>query len=245
MVEDRSVLTRTARQPDRTWAYGADPDQVAEVFAADRAAPARSPVVLVHGGFWRPEYDRTHLRPMAAALADRGHEVTLVEYRRRPGDPDVTVADVQSAIAAAHARAGAPAVVMGHSAGGHLALLAAAESGEPLLGCLALAPVADLVLADELGLDGDAVPAFVGGSGTSRPDLDPSHRPPVVRTTVVHGQVDSLVPLALADAYCSRTRTRLVEIPAVAHFELIDPLSAAWPVVLAELGALASFPGGE
>src|SRR5687767_5756925 len=108
-------------------------------------------VALIHGGFWRPAYDRVHLRPMAAALRDLGWEVVSIEYRRVPGDPDATVSDVRAALSAA-----APDVIAGHSAGGHLALWAAATMG---LKAVALAPVADLRLAEELNLDGGAVKA--------------------------------------------------------------------------------------
>lgn len=245
MAEDRSVLTRAGRAPDRVDRYGDDPDQVVDSYAPVPGPPQRTPIVLVHGGFWRPEYDRDHLRPMAAALADRGHPVALIEYRRRPGDPDATVADVRGAIAAAHDEQGPPAVIVGHSAGGHLVLLAAASSDVPLAGCLALAPVADLGLAEDLALDGDAVPAFLGTAAAHRRDLDPVHQRPAIPTTVVHGEDDSLVPVTLASAYAARTGARLVPIPAVAHFEVIDPQSSAWPVVLAELDALAAAAGTE
>ena len=49
---------------------------------------ARGVVVVIHGGFWRPAYDRAHLRPLATALREEGRTVVSVEYRRVPGDPD-------------------------------------------------------------------------------------------------------------------------------------------------------------
>ena len=96
MPEDRSVLGRPAPEPRWVWRYGPGDGQVADVYLPE--GPATAGVLLLHGGYWRPEYDRDHLRPMAAALADRGHPVALIEYRRRPGDPDTTVADVQREI---------------------------------------------------------------------------------------------------------------------------------------------------
>jgi acetyl esterase/lipase len=143
--EDRSVLTRPAPGPDEVRRYGEDPDQLVEVFGRDGGAPGRPLIVLIHGGFWRPGYDRAHIRPLANALRDEGRTVVSVEYRRQPGDPDASTADIRAALVAAAAVATGPVVVAGHSAGGHLALWAAAAAPAPgLVGTVALAPVADL-----------------------------------------------------------------------------------------------------
>lgn len=246
MPEDRSVLERAARPPDRTRAYGAGPDRVIDLYDRPASAPALAPVVLVHGGYWRPEYDRTHLRPMAAALAERGHPVSLLEYTRSPGDPDATVADVRAGIAAAADELDGPALVVGHSAGGHLALLEARAMPEQVGGCLALAPLCDLAAADEQDLDDGAVRAFLGGPAADRPDLDPAVGPaPTVPTTVMQGDADALVPPAMAIDYAGRHRLRLVVLPDTGHFAVIDPASAAWSTVIAELDALAAAAGGQ
>ena len=156
--------------------------------------------MLVHGGFWRPGFDRMHLQPMAAALAEAGWSTLLPEYRRRPGRPDETVADAQAAVRTARAlpeAADCGVVLVGHSAGGHLVLQAAAALGDEVTGVVALAPVADLVLAQDLALDGDAVRAFLGGDAHDRPDLDPARMPaPAARVAVVHGRDDGIVPPA-------------------------------------------------
>jgi acetyl esterase/lipase len=69
--------------------------------------------------------------------------------------------------------AGRRVLLVGHSAGGHLALQAAATLAPPHApaGVLVLAPVADLRRAQALRLDGDAVPAFLGedAAAHSRP----------------------------------------------------------------------------
>jgi acetyl esterase/lipase len=244
MPEDRSVLTREGPPPSRSWAYGTDPDNVIDGYLpADVGAQGSgAPVALVHGGFWRPDFDRGHLRPMAAALAAAGHPTALLEYRRIPADPDAALADVSAGLRTVVESLGPP-VVVGHSAGGHLAILAAVEAG---LTCLALAPVADLALAERLDLDGGAVVDFLGQAAAQRPDLDPAGlEPPLRQVTVVHGASDSVVPAAVAESFCDRTRARLVLLPDTGHFELIDPLSAAWPAVLSEVDARARTVGIE
>ena len=78
-----SVLDRPAPPPDLTLRYGPRPEHVVDLRLPpadpDRAAPL---IVLIHGGFWRPAYDRTHLGPMGHALAAAGYMVAVPEYRR-------------------------------------------------------------------------------------------------------------------------------------------------------------------
>lgn len=246
MPEDRSVLDRPAPDPDGTWTYGDGPDRVADLYLPGPDVPAGAPVLLVHGGYWRPEYDRTHLRPMAVALAEEGHPTVLLEYPRLPGKPDATVEAVRAALAAVTEVVDAAPVLVGHSAGGHLALLAAQPWGTAARGVLALAPLADLAMADRLGLDGGAVREFLGRPAVDCPDLDPvALASPAAPATVIHGAEDTLVPLAISESYCSRHRTRLVVLDGTGHFELIDPASRAWPTVIAELSALCTASGIE
>ncbi|MFF5990023.1 alpha/beta hydrolase family protein [Prauserella flavalba] len=238
---DRSVLTRPAPEPDRTLRYGDAPEHVADAWLP---GTARYPLlVFIHGGYWTPEYDRTHTRPLAAALREDGWPVLSIEYRRVPGEPDDLVADVRAALAGLPGRLDASGVVLaGHSAGGHLALWASSVCPPPgLLGTLALAPVADLMLGHRLGLGDGAVAAFLGGPPDERADLDPvrlaAPRRPVV---LVHGAEDRL-PVAVSESYVdTHPAAKLVVVPDAAHFEVIDPLSAAWPAVTAELVGLAA-----
>ena len=72
--------------------YGDHPDGVVDVFLpAERHGTPCPLVVLLHGGFWRTEYDRTHLRALAGAVAADGFAVATPEYRRGgPGSwPDM------------------------------------------------------------------------------------------------------------------------------------------------------------
>jgi acetyl esterase/lipase len=230
MPEDRSVLTRPAPGPDEVHGYGKHPDQLVEVFHGD-GGPL---IVLIHGGFWRPGYDRTHIRPLAAALRAAGRTVVSVEYRRTPGDPDASTSDTRAALAAAAGVAPGPVVVAGHSAGGHLALWAAAAAPAPgLVRTVALAPVADLVAADRASLGDGAVRAFLGRNPEGRPDLDPVRLDtPAARVWIVHGEQDAIVPVAQTHSYVeAHPRTEVELVPRAGHFAMIDPLAPAWPAV--------------
>lgn len=234
--------------PDDEWRYGSHRDQVADIYLpATSDAEPRSTIVIVHGGFWRPIYDRLHVRPLAAALAHRGHVVVSLEYRREPGHPDATTDDVRSAVRglpALRASAGLtddPVQLVGHSAGGHLVLWLAAEDGIDAT-TVALAPVADLGMAQSLGLGGGAVRAFLGTTPARRRDLDPvRRREPAHSVAVIHGELDDTVPIAVGTAYVRMfgAKATMRPLAGCGHFEPIDPTSSAWPVLIGELDRLA------
>lgn len=136
-AEEVALFRLAPVPPDGRVAYGDHPDQVLDLYRPARGAVRGPLVVLLHGGFWRAAYDRTHLSPLAAALAGHGLPVALAEYRRAGGGGGLpeTFEDVRDAVATAAERAltdtgcGAPVVVAGHSAGGQLALWAASRAG--------------------------------------------------------------------------------------------------------------------
>jgi acetyl esterase/lipase len=244
MAEDLSVLTRKENPPDRTIAYGSDPDQLADMRYGQRGTQLPM-VVLIHGGFWKPEYDRAHVEAMSSALATAGWTVLTPEYRRIPGNPDATLQDIAAVIAAVPtmtAPYNGKILLIGHSAGGHLVLWAASRCATTMLqGVVALAPAADLRLACTLQLGDDAVRKFLGTEPAERPDADPMHMPaPKVAVTIVQGSVDDIVPPTVAVSYCAAfPATRLVQLPHSGHFAVIDPSSSAWPMVEQELRTLS------
>lgn len=219
----------------RTRSYGDHPDQVIEVWEGLSDRPL---VVVVHGGFWRPAVDRAHARPQAGALAASGASVVLVEYRRLPGDPGATVADLRAAVglAAAGTPGNGTLVLVGHSAGGHLALWLAATHPPPgLVRTVGLGAVADLGLAEVLDLGSGAVPAFLGAPAATRPELDPARLPPAgCEVVLISAALDEEVPASLATSYAARhPGTNRTELAGTRHMDLIDPGHRAWPQVLA------------
>ena len=160
-----------------------------------------------------------------------------------PGKPDLMIADIGRALDTLPALVGhgeATPTLMGHSAGGHLALIAATRHSGLVNGVVVLAPVTDLREAEALNLGSGAVEAFLGEPATARPDLDPVRCPaPAMSVTVIHGACDSIVPIAqahsLAEAWPGTAQVVVVDDSA--HFELIDPRSAAWAVVVGEVHA--------
>jgi acetyl esterase/lipase len=265
MADDpRAVLTRPAPAPDTTLHYGTGPEHVADVYLPGARADLRTLVVVVHGGFWRAEYDRTHLRPMCHALARTGATVASIEFRRTgqdgggwPGtfdDVALAVDTVPHLVADAVGGPLARVVLLGHSAGGHLATWAVSRPSLPTWSpwfrpdaganmAVDLAGVCDLRRAHALGLDDDATGLLMGGGPADVPGryavADPAVLLPAAPVVVVHGTLDDRVPVEVSRSYVAAMaaagagrRVTLVELPGVEHFGLIDPLSAAWPAVL-------------
>jgi acetyl esterase/lipase len=256
-ADPRSVLTRPAPPPDATLRYGDHPDQVADLRLPGSGGEQRPLVIVVHGGFWRQEYDRGHTGPLASALALRGWPVAQLEYRRTgPGPGGAsgwpgTFADVAAGLSVipglvadsfpALTGVSQPPLLVGHSAGGHLALWWAARGR--VRGVVALAPVTDLVAAHRWDLDGGAVSALLGGGPDEVPRRCAYATPrPSRPTVVVHGSLDEQVPVVMSRNWAAATGAELIELSDIEHFGLIDPDSSAWPTVVRAVARLA---GGE
>jgi acetyl esterase/lipase len=227
------------------------------------AAPGVGPLaVMIHGGFWRVKYDLLAAGHLCRALAGAGFATANMEYRR-VGEPgggwaldekcSGTLEDVSHAVQFARRQAarfrGDPrrTIVLGHSAGGHLALWLSGEIAD-LAGVVALAPVASLRLAWELRLGNAAVAEFLQGSPDEAPEryqaADPAGRPSAVPRILIHGTADEIVPIELSREYvrlrrCDPAPVKLVELPAGDHFDVVDPQSRFHETVICEVRGMA------
>jgi acetyl esterase/lipase len=254
--DPKGILERTAPPPARTTAYGRDPAQVYDVRLPGGAVEDTG-VVVVHGGFWRERFDRTHAGCQAQAFADAGWPVAVVEYRRTgmPGGGwPGTGADVAAAVAALRDDPDLPdrLVLVGHSAGGHLVAWAASQPwGAGLSGVVSLAGVVDLAAAFEQRLGDGAVEAFMGGTPPALPEAyaaaDPCLHVPLAPVALVHGADDDVVPAEISRSYAQQVggaagaaRVTLDVVAGCEHFGLIDPEHPAFAEVLAAVSRLAS-----
>lgn len=247
--------------------YGADPSQFVEM--RHPQSEPKGLAVLIHGGYWRDRYALDLMEPMARHVVAQGWVAANIEYRRVPervpaeidgGPPWVAMSqDQRSALAAARAHYRArwrtdPGVitVIGHSAGGQLALWLgkAAADDQAVDLVVALAPVADLVDGDARGLSDGAVSLLLGGGSEQLPDryreASPRHLLPLgVAQLVVHGDADVNVPPDMTDAYAAAglaagDRVELLTPTGVDHFDVIDPAHAVWRAIDARMEALAT-----
>jgi acetyl esterase/lipase len=276
------VLNRPAAPPDDTVRYGPGPEHVASVWRPRFGALGTAPVVMfLHGGFWRATYDRTHVGPLAVALAEAGFLVCAPEYRRTGGSAaagggwPATFDDIAAAmdvLPGVVSDLGGPPpsaglVLGGHSAGGHLALWAAARhrlpadapwpapsrgssrGSSPIRAVVALAAVSELAAAYQQRLGNGAAGALMGGSPEDHPDryalADPAGLLPIgVPLRVLHGSLDDVVPAAMSRSFADRARAagdevNWRELAGQDHFDLIDPESVAWGTVRGAFGSLA------
>jgi acetyl esterase/lipase len=235
------VVASAFAPPARRLRYGAHRDQNAELFlpAGDGPFPL---VVAFHGGRWQARRTRTklYMRPLALDLVRHGFAVLNAEYRRVGGGGGwpATFDDARAVAALAREQPEAGRVaVLGHSAGGHLALFATAEGGTDAV--VALAAPSDLEARPEAD-----ILALMGGSPQAVPDRyavgSPIRRVPLgAPTLLVHGQRDDVVPPRRSRDFAAAARAAgdditLVE-PDADHRQVVDPRHPAWAPVPAWL----------
>lgn len=262
-----SILERSAPVADDRIPYGSDPLQFADLRrpGVDGSYPA---VIAIHGGYWRNTFGLDYLGHLCAALTAQGFVTWNLEYRR-VGDPgggwpgafhDVVngtrrLFDIAGELGVDASRV----VVLGHSAGGHLASWLASLgnvptsseiAGEPLplAGVVPIAGVLDLHRAWELHLSNDAVVELLGGTPAEVPERYAAASPlaltpPSVPSIVIHGDWDAHVPIELSESYhaaltAAGARSALPSLPRTDHFDVVDPSSRAWPTIERGIQAL-------
>ena len=239
--------------------YGPDPSQFGEL----RLPKGKKPypvVVVIHGGCWYSEYDLSHVANFNASLTRLGVATWSLEYRRigNPGGGwPGTFADVGAGtdhlrvLARSYPLDLKRVIVVGHSAGGQLALWLAARQRLPgdsplyvsnplrMRGVVSLAGITDL--ARFRPYCGGAVGKLLGGSPEEFParykQTSPIElMPRKVEQRLIHGALDQIVPADYSKDYTARSRkkgdsVRLTILPHAGHFDLIAPQSSAWPAV--------------
>jgi len=227
--------------------YAAGPDNFGELGLPDgyRDNPL---AILIHGGFWRDQYRLDLMHPMAHALHTRGYATWNIEYRRvgaSGGGYPTTLADVATAIDyIATLQPWHAVAVIGHSAGGHLALWNASRADPTRTPDLTvgLAAVSNVVTANEHGVGVDATANFFGGDATEFPDRYAHGQPDPTgfagRVMLVHGDADDSVPVWQSDAIADSV-DRYERLEGIDHFHVIDPKHECWYPIFDELNDLA------
>ncbi len=239
------------RRPATRHRYGEHPRQVADLHHP--SGPGPFPVVVVlHGGYWQPPYTKLIMRPLCVDLVRRGYAAFNVEYRRlgrEGGGWPQTFDDVATAIdhladpGLRDAGLDLDRVeLLGHSAGGQLALWAAGRPELPA-GAPGAAPLVTatrvLALAAVCDLEGAGRPAraLLGGGPSDVPErwrqADPMRRIPLgVPVRLVHAVGDETVSVRRSREYLAAAKAAgadvvLREAPG-GHRDPIDPSTRAW-----------------
>jgi acetyl esterase/lipase len=256
-VTRESIAVLTEPPPadaDARVVYGPEPLQFGDLRLPAGAGP-HPVVMMIHGGYWQAIYNLTHAGHLCVDLAAHGIATWNVEYRRI-GDPgggwpgaldDVAQAlDHLSLLAEEYPLDLRRVVVMGHSAGGHLALLVARRALLSLRAAVSLSGVVDLRDTDRQGDDNGLITRMLGARPETAPDLwdeaSPSaHLPLGFSYVLACGTED--IHWAPNESFAEQAReagddVELLPLTGAGHFELVDPVSPEWAVIRAKLQEL-------
>jgi acetyl esterase/lipase len=256
LARDKPLATLRAR-------YGTEPDQFGDLWLPKEPGNGRV-VVLIHGGCWLASLPGLELMAYVAEdLHQQGYAVWNVEYRRlgnAGGGYPGTFSDVAHAVdhlkslAKLYALNLSDVIVAGHSAGGHLAIWAAArhriaktsdlynDDPLPIKAAVSLAGINDLRAYRTNGPDAcggpETIDQLVGASDRQKSavfsDTSPASLFPIgVRQAIVSGGLDPIVPPNFGQDYALAASAagdpvEEITIADAGHFELIDPRSPAW-----------------
>jgi acetyl esterase/lipase len=236
-VSFSDVLAVPYREADITHNYGENQFQFGQLWLP-ATTPARASLVLIHGGCWLNQFDITYSHGLSSALADAGFAVWSLEYRRTGDEGGAWPGTFEDIIAGINSLNDIDAIesenlaILGHSAGGHLALLAGARSElldmEPDL-IVGLAAISDVVsYAAGSNTCQTATPLFMGGDVSDRAqeyfDANPSNHGLHENTVLLQGDVDEIVPLSQATLSGART----IISSGANHFDWAHPGTLAY-----------------
>ena len=256
--------------------WGEGPADIVDLWLPEGTGPFPV-VVMVHGGCWQKSIaDMTLMSWMADGLRNKGWAVWNIEYRgvdEPGGGYPGTYLDVGAAVDALALRAAefnldlSRVTGLGHSAGGHLILWAAARDRLPddsplrvtdpleFQGVVVSGGLADLEASRPITQPGclDAIyDTLTGPATTERPDpledTSPARLFPLGFPFVsVNGAEDRIAPPMLGEALTVRAEaqgdeTSLIVVPDTGHVELVTPGTKAFE---AQAEVLASFVSGK
>ena len=258
------VSTASAAAPAWHIAYGSDPRQFGELSLPDGPGPFPV-VVLIHGGCWQASLPGPEaVAPLAADLQHDGVAVWSIDYRRLgdagggyPGTFRDTAdgVDYLQQLAASEPLDLKRVVLVGHSAGGQLALWDTARGhlprgsaliGQPRRSPLAVRGVVTLAGIDDLQAYHDSGIMACGGPDTIDRLIDSAQRadpyadtsplallPLGVPQIIVSGDADPVVPRRFGDAYVNAAvkagdHAQAIDFQDADQFKLIDPASTNW-----------------
>ncbi len=257
----RGILIRPAPAADHRIAYGSDEFQFGEL-RLPKTAGKHPVAIVIHGGCWMSQFGLSYMGHLSAALTEAGFATWNIEYRRVgnagggwPGtfEDAARATDYLREIADKHSLDLDQVIAVGHSAGGHLALLLGArpqfKKDNPLYSAnpLKLKGVVSLAGITDLRRTGTAcdkeVIQFTGGEAKDKAAIYDQASPitliPIgVKQKIIQGESDTIITPAMATDYIETAKRKndadveLVSLKDADHFHLVDPKSAAWAAVL-------------
>jgi len=241
-VSFQQVLELPANVSQAKYSYGSHPSQYFEYWPASTKPESASNVVFIHGGCWLKDYAINHTYPAGSALSDAGFNVWSIEYRRlgeEGGDWPGSLNDVKAAIEQIQNKLNdGPVAVMGHSAGGHLGLLATSGAALPARNIdvvIGLAAITDMVSYTQTeGSCNRAAVNLMKTAYTEERDYkqaSPKDHDLHSNTWLIQGTADQIVPVSQTQ----ELNVNIETIEGAGHFDLIHPHSMAWSAIIQRL----------
>ncbi len=257
----RGILIRPAPAPDQRIAYGSNEFQYGDL-RLPKTAGKHPVAIVIHGGCWMSQFGLGYMGHISAALTEAGFATWNIEYRRvgNPGggwpgtyEDAAKATDYLREIADKYSLDLSRVIAVGHSAGGHLALLLGArpqfKKDDPLYSAnpLKLQGVVSLAGITDLRKTGTAcdkeVVQFAGGEAKDKAAIYDQASPVTliplgVKQKIIQGEADTTIPPAMATEYLEAAKKKgdanveLISLKEADHFQIVDPKSAAWAAVL-------------
>jgi acetyl esterase/lipase len=258
--------------PDHRLAYGASASQFGELRVPTGSGP-HPVVVLIHGGCWKQPYaSLKELGPLGDALKADGIATWNIEYSRLyesgSGWPG-TYQDIGRAVDHLRVMAGEyrldlnRVVIVGHSAGGHLAMWTGGRSRLskesqlfaanplPVRGVINLAGTMDMkdnIENMQAGCQDAVVTSMLGGEPQQVPERYAQASainllPLGIPQLLIWGEHEDFIPLPLAQKYVNAATqagdaVSIIVVPGVGHFDLASPFTASWPLLRSSIKEL-------
>ena len=215
-------------QPTLDIAYGRHPRQIMDLFRT--SSERRATVAYFHAGYWQSR-DKSGFRYLAPSLTADGFDVAIVNYPLSPdmGVSDIVAASFASIPALTALTENAPLILIGHSAGAHIAIelgMLSNNADWTVTGVVAISGVFDLV-----PLIGTSVNEKLGLDLASARAASPLHRvisgapPTIFAVGALETRAFREQSACMSEAWaCAGNATTLVTVPDVDHFSILNEL---------------------
>lgn len=269
-VAYQDILSLPSKEANFSLTYGTHPSQFIAVWEAlatpvkdnartsaiesssylprDKTNAKQRAVVYIHGGCWLDAYDYSHGKGLYLALAEQGIDTYVIEYRRvgeSGGGWPRSLHDVKQALARLntywqqHTKPTQVSLV-GHSAGGHLALLAAQDSTamehvDKVIGLAAITDVVAYAAGDNSCQT--ATPRFLGGMPNEVPHVYQAATPraqdavSALTITLLQGDTDGIVPVSQTSSYDAAH----IIVNGGGHFDWLHPQTPSFALFLNQI----------
>lgn len=240
-VPYKEIADLAFAQPDAELSYGSDPLQFGKLWIPESNSDKPPLVIFIHGGCWLNAFNIDHSLPLTAAISASGAIVWSLEYRRTgdsgggwPGTFEDVLKGSKFALEQSDWGFDPTKVfLVGHSAGGHLALLindVLLSKTSNDIKVIGLAAITDVIRYSQ-GVNScqSATPKFMGGSFDDNKKSYQDANPKTYHNVVlIHGTEDNIVPIQQS----TNTRSKVKTIEGGGHFDFLHPQSDAFSVLM-------------